>query len=135
MQHFDSGTILAIVFLALVAIAWIYSKVRRHQAHSWPAADGKVESCEAKFESTGYDPETHITTKKWVARMKYSYAVEGATHSGNYRRNFNEEEDAQEWMVDYKAGQALIIRYHPKNHASSEFFEKEQPWQALKAAS
>lgn len=135
MQHFDSGTILAIIFLAIVAVAWIYSKVRRHQALSWPTADGRVESCEAKFESTGYDPETHITTKKWVVRMKYSYAVEGTTYSGNFRRNFNQQEDAEEWMVDFKAGQPLIIRYSPKNHSSSELFEKEQPEKALRQAS
>src|SRR5579859_1000612 len=121
-MHFDTGTMLAIIFLALVATGWIYSKIRRHQAHSWPSADGKVESCEAKWESTGYDPNTHITSHKWVVRMKYSYAVEGKTYSGNYRRNFNQEEDAQEWMVDFKTGQALIIRYHPKTHSSSELF-------------
>lgn len=133
-MHYDVGTILAIIVLVLFAIAWIYNKVRRHQAHSWPTAEGKAESCEAKYEATYYDVNTHVTTKKWVVRMKYSYAVEGTIYSGNYRRDFNEEEDAQQWMVDYKAGQALMIRYHPKHHASAELFEKEQPWQALKAA-
>lgn len=134
MQHLDIGTILAIIFLTLVAVAWIYSKIRRHQAHSWPTADGKVESCEMKFESTGYDPETHISTKKWVVRMKYSYIVEGTAHSGQARRSFNGQEDAEEWAVDFKPGQALIIRYSPKKHSSSELFEKEQPGKALKQA-
>jgi hypothetical protein len=133
-MHFDTGGILAAIFLALVAVVWIYGKVRRHKAHSWPTAEGKVESCQAKYEATGFDSNTHITTKKWVVRMKYSYQVEGTTHSGNYLRQFNRQEKAEEWMVDFKVGQPLIIRYQPKNHLSSELFEKEQPAKELRPA-
>lgn len=134
MQHLDTGTIVAVIFLVLVGALWIYSKVRRHQARSWPTANGKVESCETKYETTGYDPETHISTKKWVVRMNYSYTVEGTTHSGQARRSFNGQEDAEEWEVDFKPGQALIIRYSAKKHSSSELFEEDQAGKGLKAA-
>lgn len=133
-MHFDTGTILAIIFLALLAALWIYGKVRRHKAHSWPTAEGRVESCESKYETTGFDPNTHITTRKWVVRMKYSYLVEGKTYSGSYLRQFNRQEKAEEWMSDFNVAQALIIRYHPKTHSSSELFEKEQPGRELKTA-
>jgi hypothetical protein len=62
--------------------------------------------------------------------ITYSYTAQGESFSGKFQRAFLRRVSAEEWTLHFRKGQAVVVRYDPKNLTYSTLFEREQ----LKAA-
>ena len=80
-----------------------------------------MDSTATRLEQRGNDQSVH------VAEVQYSYAVQGATHSGALRRTFLLIGRADKWLSHYPNGRPLLVRYDPDKIGDSVLFEDEQP--------
>jgi hypothetical protein len=106
---------------AAAAVFWVRKRVRLHHARTWPVAPGRVESIAIGLESTG--PDTSV----YVARVNYSYTVQGVAYAGVLKRQFMLKNPGNTWLGRYANGRALTIRYNSDKPKDSVLFEKEQP--------
>ena len=120
----NSGTFwlaISIGFLAVAAALWWRRRLRLSRARHWPTQAAIVDSTGTRLEQRGDNQSVH------VAEVQYSYAVQGATHSGTLRRTFILIGRAEKWLGQYPNGRPLLVRYDPDKTGDSVLFEDEQP--------
>jgi len=92
-------------FVFLVATALFLRRVpdlyRSFRAGDWPLIQGRIETADI----VGF-------ARQYLARLGYSYSVEGVIFSGFFTQQFADEQDAWEY-VDRVKGQKILIRCHP----------------------
>jgi hypothetical protein len=99
---------------------WLFQRVRRRRARTWPTETGRVNSTAIRLETRGDNQSVH------VAEVSYSYAVGGQSYSGQLRRTFLLIGRAEKWISRYPQGAPVRIRYNPQNAGDSLLFEDEQ---------
>ena len=71
--------------------------------HSWPIAEGTVETAELRVYRGTYS-----------VSIGYSYAVNGSYTTGWDERSFSGETEAEDYAASIR-GQKVVIRFNPKN--------------------
>ena len=123
MRHFDLWALwplLKDVSLALIPAAgagWAWFKFRH--AHAWPSGQGTIMS--AQVLHTG---DSQI--QPWVARLTYSYIVNGEYYAGDHRFRARSERRAEEKIAGWK-DRMVVVRYSPDKHDLSVLLKDDQP--------
>lgn len=112
--------VISVVGLAVLAIIWVRQRLKRQRARTWPTGEGCVDSTAVRLIGAG------TQQSKFVAEVRYSYAVEGQKYSGVLRRSFMRKGSADKWIADYANGRPLIVRYNSNKARDSVLFEREQ---------
>jgi hypothetical protein len=117
------------VYFWLAATAAGYAKplwrwLQRNRATNWPLAQGRIESVDVNdkkwfFQSASFRGRS----AKHVAELEYSYSVAGATYSGTYKRQFEVEEEAWEFLRELKGG-VVTVHYNSKKPSVSILSEQ-----------
>jgi hypothetical protein len=112
--------VISIAVLAVIAAFWVRKRMKLNRARTWPVQAGKVDSTEVRLQSTG-DMQS-----KFFAYVKYSYTVQGASHSGQMTRTFMRKKSADEWVGNYPSGLPVSVRVNPEKVTDSVVFDAEQ---------
>jgi len=96
---------------------------RRHRAAAWPSAQGRIESVDVVkpkrlFVSTGFGNRSPV----YAAEIAYSYSVESSIYAGHYRRDFGGEDEAWEFLREFR-GKPVTVQYNPRKPADSTLSE------------
>jgi hypothetical protein len=108
------------VWLAIIAAGWLkplWRRVQHSRAKSWPITTGQIESVtvnESKFRRR---------SSAYTAELGYSYSVSGKVEDGLYKREFNSEEEAWEFVRDLK-GKPVAVHYNPDKPSASTLSEE-----------
>jgi len=112
----QSGVFVLVIFLAVMAErGWQW--LRRRQARSWPAAQGRVHSADWRQPRTG-------TNRYFIADISYYYFVAGHFYSGYHRRSFSNSDAASAW-VKSALGASIEVRYSPGTPGKSILLEQD----------
>ena len=109
----------SIVVLACFAAGWIYRRVRRSRARTWPQREGRITSTDVRLEGSGGQ-------QAYIADIRYSYTVDGAAYNGHLRRRFLLHNSAHKWVDGYSNRHSVMLRYNPQDVSDSMLLETEQ---------
>jgi hypothetical protein len=115
--------IFSILFVAAVfavlfrALAWNYLK--RLLAGGWATSQGTVELGSVEEHRTRYG-------RYYIARIDYSYSVNGEYYSGDFQRLFFRESSADRFVGNLK-GQMVFVRSNPNHPDRSALLKEDQP--------
>jgi hypothetical protein len=113
------------VFILLVATSLFLRRLpglyRSLRASNWPMTQGRVETTEVVD-----------FARQSLARLGYSYSVEGSVFSGYFAQQFADEQDAWEY-VDMLKGQMIAVRHQANTPSISAVRPADQT--ALRLAS
>ncbi len=112
--------VISIAVLTAFAVFWVRKRMKLSRARTWPVQAGKVDSTEVRLQSTG-DMQS-----KFFAYVKYSYTVQGTTHSGQMTRTFMLKKSADKWVENYHSGLPVSVRVNPEKFADSVVFDADQ---------
>jgi hypothetical protein len=114
------------VWLAFLLGGWLLSLWRwlqREQAKSWPATSASIDSASIA------EPKRFLgltlqqnRSRTYVAVLAYSYNLSGSVFSGQYKRTFASEAEAQDFLRDLQ-GQPVTVQYNPNKPARSFLLE------------
>lgn len=114
------------VWLVLIAVFQskpIWKWIQRNREKSWPLANGKIESVDVNKSKASFIPTTsRSNSPTYDAEVGYSYAVNGNTEAGTYKRVFGSEEDAWEFLRELK-GRSVSVHYNPNKPSASALSE------------
>ncbi len=108
------------LLLIVVSIAGrqALNRIRERRAANWPLTDGEITTTEVKV----------IRAERGelaLAELGYSYRVNGEYHSGYYKQQFTDEQDA--WtFADGIRGLSVVIRHKPGAPEVSVLREDDQ---------
>jgi len=109
LWEYGKDLLWAFLFLTLEA-TWFFVKrlpdwFRSIRSARWPMVEGKIEALT-------------VTTfaEQSLARLAYSYLVDGERYSGYFTRQFADEQDAWDYVRPLK-GWAIFVRHKPSNPA------------------
>ena len=116
------------LFFGLAAIVAGYAKpvwrwLQRNRATGWPITPGRIELVdvdEKKWFPSSASFRGH--SAKHIVKLGYSYSIAGTTYSGTYKRDFEVEEEAWEFVRDLKGG-VVAVHYNPKKPSISVLSE------------
>ena len=120
MTSNDFWFALSLIGAAGFAAYWLFQRVRRRRARTWPRETGRVNSTTIRLERRGDYQSVH------VAEVSYSYAIGAQSYSGQLRRTFLLRGRAEKWIDGYREGAPVSIRYNAKDARDSLLFEDEQ---------
>ena len=108
--------VLAIVFRPLTG-TWhaVQDRYRSIGKSDWPTAPGVIFTC-----CVGQDE------KMWVAEVTYSYCAGGEYWSGEMRRHFALERDADAYAAEHPNGSHIVVRYNPRYPEHSVLLADDQ---------
>ncbi len=112
--------VISIAVLAAFAAFWVRKRMKLNRARTWPVQAGNIDSTEVRLQTTG-DMQS-----KFFAYVKYSYTVQGATHSGQMTRTFMLKKSAEKWVGNYLSGLPVSVRVNPDKVTDSVVFDAEQ---------
>lgn len=101
----------------LFTIAAMFQVQRASAAKTWPTTEGRVLSSQIKASQTigFYSPSATVC----LFEVRYEYPVGGSTHRSDRfafgAKGFTRREEAEEIAARYPVGQAVQVRYDPKN--------------------
>jgi Protein of unknown function (DUF3592) len=104
------------ILLGLRGLAW--SRLKAFLAGGWLNAQGRVE-----FGSTEEHRLRYFSY--YIARIDYSYSVNGEYYSGYFEKVFLRESSA-DGFVESKKGQSVFVRAHPDRPERSVLREEDQ---------
>jgi hypothetical protein len=104
--------IMLVAVVAMPLISWW----RKLRTQSWPAVQGKIVDTAIH--------ERPVQSGIWTADLVYSCKVEGQVHAGRYKRNFDNLEEAQEFVRGLK-DRSIAIHYCPSNPSHSALDEQD----------
>ena len=107
----------AVVLLTFRALAWNY--VKRLLAKGWATSQGTAEFGSVEERRTRYG-------KYYIARIDYSYSVNGEYYSGSRERLFFRESSADRFVGTMK-GQMFFVRSNPNHPDRSALLKEDQP--------
>lgn len=112
------------VYFWLVAVATGYARpvwrwLQRNRATSWPITEGRIELVDVD-EKRWFSLSTSFRGRsaKYIANLGYSYSVAGTNYAGTYKREFEVEEEAWEFVRGLKGG-VVTVQYNPKKPSAS----------------
>ncbi len=123
MRHLDPWGLLpllkdvALLLIPTGAGLWTWYKTRH--AHSWPSAQGSIQSTRVQRSTDSY-------IQPWVATLTYTYVVNGEYYSGFYRVRARSERRAEEKIEGWK-GRMVVVRYSADKHDLSALLKSDQP--------
>jgi len=91
------------------ALRWL----RQKRAASWPITQGRITAAEV-----GKPTWRGRNSPKCEAEISYTYWVDGHSLLGLYNRDFDDEDDAREFIRDLK-DKTIPIHYNPQNTSRS----------------
>jgi len=108
-----------VVLLLLPAggAAWAWFKFRH--AQSWPSAQGTILG-------TQVQRSTDSSIQPWVAKLTYTYIVNGEYYSGFNRFRARSERRAEEKVAGWK-DRMVVVRYSPDKPDLSVLLKSDQP--------
>jgi hypothetical protein len=104
--------IMLVAVVAMPLISWW----RKLRTQSWPAVQGKIVDTAIH--------ERPVQSGIWTAALVYSCKVEGQVHAGRYKRNFDNLEEAQEFVRGLK-DRSIAIHYCPSKPSHSALDEQD----------
>jgi hypothetical protein len=107
----------ALTALAIRRLAWNY--VMRLVAGGWTTGQGTIEFGSVEERRTRYG-------SYYVARIDYSYSVNGEYFSGYLERVFVWESSADKFVAAMK-GHSVFVRSNPNNPERSALLKEDQP--------
>ncbi|MGA9544797.1 MAG: DUF3592 domain-containing protein [Candidatus Sulfotelmatobacter sp.] len=107
----------ALTALAIRGLAWNYAKSLL--AGGWTTNQGTIEFVSVEQRRTRYG-------SYYVARIDYSYSVNGEYFSGYLERVFIWESSADKFVVAMK-GQSVFVRSNPDHPERSALLKEDQP--------
>ena len=105
------------VLLTFRALAWNY--VKRLRAGGWATSQGTVEFGSVEERRTRYG-------RYYIARIDYSYSVNGEYYSGDLQRLFFRERSADRFVGTTK-GQLVFVRSNPNHPDRPALLKQDQP--------
>jgi hypothetical protein len=112
------GALFVIVVSVLVIRSMPWVLVKNLVARGWPTHQGTVE-----FGSVEERRVRHA--RYYIARIDYSYSVNGEYYSGSLMRAFFRERSADKF-VDSLKGQMVFVRSHPNYPERSALLKQDQ---------
>jgi len=107
----------AVTALAIRGLAWNY--VKSLLAGGWATSQGRVEFGNVEERRTRYG-------SYYIARIDYSYSVNGEYYSGYLEKLFFWESSADRFVGAMK-GQAIFVRSNPNHPELSALLKEDQP--------
>ena len=114
---FTTLILVAGVLLAIRGLAW--SQVKSLLARGWMTSQGTVEFGSVQQIRVRY-------FSYYLARIDYSYSVNGEYFSGYLERTFLRESSADKFVATMK-GQMIFVRSHPTRPERSALLKQDQP--------
>jgi hypothetical protein len=114
------------VWLGLIAAGWLkplWRWIQRNRAKSWPLTTGQIVSATVDESKPFFVSTPRRGSTVYVAELGYSYSVVGHTEASFYKREFNTEEEAWEFLRDLK-GKPIAVHYNPNKPATSTLSEQ-----------
>jgi hypothetical protein len=105
-----------IAIFRLLPAAWRH--LRQARASGWPTALGYVESAKVLEAGPGSYPRKNGSSS-YGAEIGYSYSIAGTIEGGWYRRDFQSDEEAREF-VRTSPGKPVLVHYNPNKPSMSE---------------
>jgi hypothetical protein len=119
----SEGDVLLTLILAAVTIAAIRvlaaNQVKSLLARGWLTNHGSVEFGSVEEHRVRY-------FSYYIARLDYSYSVNGEYYSGDLQELFLRERSADKF-VDTMKGQMVFVRSHPSRPERSALLKQDQP--------
>jgi Protein of unknown function (DUF3592) len=114
---FAAVFLIAVVLLLIRSLAW--NQVKALLARGWLTFQGTVEFGSVEVRRTRYK-------NYYVARIDYSYSVNGEYYSGYLERLFFWETSADKFVAAMK-GQMVFVRSNPNRPERSALLKQDQP--------
>jgi hypothetical protein len=108
---------IALVLLLIRGLAW--NQVKALLARGWLTHQGTVEFGSVEERRTRYK-------NLYIARIDYSYSVNGEYYSGYLERVFFLERSADRFVAAMK-GQMVFVRSNPNRPGRSTLLQQDQP--------
>ena len=109
--------LIAVIALLVRGLAW--NQVKALLARGWLTYQGTVEFGNVEVRRTRYK-------NLYIARIDYSYSVNGEYYSGHLERLFFLESSADRFVASMK-GQMVFVRSHPNRPERSALLKQDQP--------
>jgi len=109
--------VIAVILLVVRGLAW--NQVKALLARGWLIHQGTVEFGSVEERRTRYKD-------LYVARIDYSYSVNGEYYSGYLERLFFRESSADKFVATMK-GQTVFVRSNPSRPERSALLKQDQP--------
>jgi hypothetical protein len=113
--------VLSATVIAAAAGLWTRGRYRKRAALRWPVTQGKVLWTTVAYQGGG-DPGS----SRYVAHVRYTYAVQSETFSGDFKKAFMRRDSADKWAGAYPSGRQLLVRYKAARIGDSILLEEEQ---------
>lgn len=106
-----------IIALRPLTGAWhaLQDRFRGAGTSDWPTATGTVFMCQI---SEG--------DKMWLALITYAYSAQGEYWSGEMRRHFAVERDADSYAAAHPKDSPIVVRYNPTQPGKSVVLAEDQ---------
>ena len=95
-----------------------------YESRSWPQTTGTINAAYVE-RKTSRDSNTRKTSYKYVARIRYGYAVNGQNYTNN-RIGFGKnqytsrrESKTKKYLEQFPVGRSMKVFYNPENHAQA----------------
>lgn len=105
-----------LVVIGLFIVRRLFFWARKSRIHRWPTVQGKI------VNTTIHERPVHSGI--WTAELVYSCKVEGQVHAGQYKRRFDDLEEALEFVRDLK-DRPIAIHYRPVKPLHSALDEED----------
>jgi hypothetical protein len=114
---FTAILLIGLILLAVRGLAW--NQVKALLARGWLTHQGTVEFGSVEERRTRYK-------NLYIARIDYSYSVNGEYYSGYLERLFLLESSADKFVAAMK-GQMVFVRSNPNRPELSALLQQDQP--------
>lgn len=115
-------------WLMAVLAGWVpplWRWLRRQQAHSWPSANGRIESTSVEKKRQFFPfNSSRNGSLPYVADLAYSYSVAGEMYATHYRKEFPTRAEAEEFIRDLEHRPVTVV-YNPQNPHKSTLLDEE----------
>jgi hypothetical protein len=114
---FTALLLIGLILLLIRGLAW--NQVKALLARGWLTHQGTIEFGSVEERRTRYK-------NLYIARIDYSYSVNGEYYSGYMERLFFLERSADKFVASMK-GQMVFIRSNPNHPERSALLQQDQP--------
>jgi hypothetical protein len=106
-----------LAFILITPLKFLWERVQRHRLGSWPVTMGQINDASVGkadyWASAGWGKRA-----RYKAVLLYSYSWGGASYSGSFKRFFESEHEALQFIHDLK-GKPVSVHYNPNKPSAS----------------